>query len=131
MKVIDYRTITIQDMNKGKLPRLPFVQMAETILGKKYELSIVFATKKVSQKLNREFRGKNKPTNILSFPLSKNSGELVLEPKTIWKQAPDFGMPYEKFIGYLVIHGMLHLKGMEHGSTMERREKLLKKKFGF
>lgn len=114
---------------KGRLPRLPFLVMKDTILGKRYDLSIAVVTPSVSRTLNRTRRGKDHSTNVLSFTLSEHSGELVLCPSVIKKEAPKFGMTYEIFFGYLVIHGMLHLKGMEHGSTMEHKEELLKKKF--
>ncbi len=116
---------------KGKVPTLPFALMAEAILGKKYELSIVFATKKESQDLNNMYRGKNYPTNVLSFPLSKHSGEIVLHLPTAKKEAQNFDMSYEDFVGFLFIHGLLHLKGFDHGSTMEQRERFWLKKFNF
>ena len=116
---------------KGKVPSLSFVAIAEAILGKKYELSIVFATKKESQDLNNTYRGKNYPTNVLSFPLSKNAGEIVMHLPTAKKESANFDMPYADFVGYLFIHGLLHLKGFDHGSTMEQRERFWLKKFNF
>ncbi len=116
---------------KGKVPSLPFVAIAEAILGKKYELSIVFATKKESQTLNNQYRGKNYPTNVLSFPLSKNAGEIVMHLPTAKKESANFDMSYADFVGYLFIHGLLHLKGFDHGSTMEQRERFWLKKFNF
>ncbi len=114
---------------KGKLPRLPFVQMKEAILGKNYDLSIACVSPLISKKLNNTYRGKNKPTNILSFPLSKKDGELVLDLALIKKEAPKFERSYRRFVGFLLIHGMLHLKGMQHGSTMEGKERKFLKKF--
>lgn len=123
------QTTSVTRMTKGKLPRLPFSHLKDAILGKKYELSIVFATPAVSRKLNKEYRGKDYPTNILSFPLSKTSGELVISLSTVRRDAPKFEKSYPKFLCFLMIHGMLHLKGFEHGSTMERQEELFSKKF--
>jgi rRNA maturation RNase YbeY len=123
-------TTLIAIQTKGKVPSLPFALMAEVILGKKYELSIVFATKKESQTLNNQYRGKNYPTNVLSFPLSKYSGEIILHLPTAKKEAPNFGIPYADFVGYLFIHGLLHLKGFDHGSTMESIEARFRKQFG-
>lgn len=110
---------------------MPFALMAEKILGKSYELSILFATKKESQTLNNTYRGKNYPTNVLSFPLSTHSGEIVLHLPTAKKEAKNFDMRYEDFVGFLFIHGLLHLKGFDHGSTMEQRERFWLKKFNF
>ena len=114
---------------KGKLPRLPFLELKNAILGKRYELSIVFTTPAHSRRLNRTHRGKDKPANVLSFALSPRSGELVLCQSTARKEAPAFGMSERRFLSYLLIHGMLHLKGFAHGSTMENKEELFLKKF--
>ena len=114
---------------QGRLPRLPFLTIKNAILGKKYIVSVACVDDATSKKLNRQYRGKNNSTNILSFPLQKNSGELVLCPSVMKKEAPKFNMSYSTFFGFLVIHGMLHLKGMEHGSTMEHKEEFFKKKF--
>lgn len=121
--------ITLQ--TKGKLPRLPFVLLKEKILGPEYALSIAVVGSKKSKELNYRYRGKNNPTNILSFPLSKKSGELLLELGVIETEYKKFNMTKKNFIGFLLIHGMLHLKGMDHGSTMERQEKKYQNEFGF
>jgi probable rRNA maturation factor len=116
-------------MTKGALPRVPFVAIKDKILGKDYELSLVFATKSLSKKLNNIHRGKNYPTNILSFPLDKKSGEIFIEPVKARLDAPEFDMNYTKFIKFLFIHGCLHLKGMQHSSTMDKAEKKFLKIF--
>ena len=121
--------ISITNKTNGKLPSLPFSRLKEAILGKEYELSVAIVTPRESHKLNRTYRQKNKPTNVLSFPFDKNSGELVLDVKTATADAPNFGMTPKKFLLFLVIHGMLHLKGFDHGSTMERHEKKFLKIF--
>ena len=72
--------VSIVNKTKGKLPRLPFKQMKDAVLGKKYNLSLVFVSKKTSQKLNKKHRGKNSPTDILSFSLEKTEGEIVINP---------------------------------------------------
>jgi len=128
-KMAKETAVSIAYTAKGKLPRLPFVRMKDAILGKKYELSIACVPSAISRKLNRTYRKKDKPTNILSFPLSKNGGELVLDVALIKHEAPAFGLSYRKFAGLLLIHGMLHLKGMQHGSTMESKERKFLKKF--
>ena len=99
------------------------------ILGKKYSLSIACVDEKTSRELNKKYRGKNKPTNILSFPLRKDMGEIVLCPAVIKREAKKFGRTFDKFLSFLVIHGILHLDGMKHGSTMEEREKFYDQKY--
>ncbi len=115
--------LSITTQTKGKPGSLPFAQMANKILGKNYELSLVFTTPKIAQKLNKTYRAKSYTPNVLAFPYSIKNGELILCLSVIKNSAKDFDMTYEEFLAYLVIHGMLHLKGFEHGSTMEDAEK--------
>ena len=121
--------IQITNKTNGKLPRLPFARLKKAVLGDTYELSLAMVTPKESHRLNLTYRQKDKATNVLSFPLSKTSGELVLDLKTSRADAKNFGMTAEKFLLFLVIHGMLHLKGFDHGSTMEHEERKFLKKF--
>jgi probable rRNA maturation factor len=104
---------------------IPFTNLKNTVLGRKFELSLVFIDDKFSRRLNSTYRGKNKPANVLSFPLSKRSGEIFIDLITARKETQKFDMTFKKFVTFLFIHGLLHLKGMEHGNTMERAEKKL------
>jgi probable rRNA maturation factor len=108
-----------------------FEKIKKDILGKDYDLSIAFVSPKKSQKINNTYRKVNKPTNILSFALSKNSGEIILCPTIIKKEVKikKFDKTYPELLGFLVIHGMLHLKGFEHSSTMERLEEEYDQKY--
>lgn len=112
-----------KNLTKSKLTSLPFVSIKESVLGKKYELSLVFIGKRKSKDLNLKFRSKNKPTNVLSFPFSKTSGEIFICPEIAKKECRDFDMSFKNFVIYLFIHGLLHLKGMDHSSKMYRAEK--------
>lgn len=114
---------------KGKLPSLPFVAIKNEILGKNYSLSIAFVNEKVSRELNKKYRDKDKSTNILSFSLSKTLGEIIICPTIVKKEAKNFDRTFPKFLGFLVIHGMLHLKGMDHSEKMEELEKKYEKKY--
>jgi len=106
-----------------------FSIMKNDILGKNYSLSIACVDEKTSREINKKCRNKNKPTNILSFPLRKNMGEIVLCPAVIKKDSKNFGKTFSQFLGFLVIHGMLHLKGLEHSSTMEALEEKYDQKY--
>jgi probable rRNA maturation factor len=120
---------TITNKTKGKLPRLPFVSIKNKILGNNYDLSITLLTSKKQKEINLKYRNKDETTNILSFPLSKNSGEITIDPTKAKKDSSLFNMTYTKFFKYLVIHGCLHLKGFKHSSTMEKEEKKYLKMF--
>jgi len=125
---------------KGKPPRLPFLKIKEAVLGKKYDLSLIFIGSARSMTLNQTYRNKNKPANILSFPISENCGEIFIDLKETRKTAKDFDQKYEnptcppheslrRQVGFLFIHGLLHLKGFEHSSKMESEEEKTRKKF--
>ncbi len=119
----------IKNTTKGKLPRLPFATIAKTVLGNEYEGSLVIVSSKKSRELNTTYRGKDTPTNILSFPLDENEGEIFLDLKKSQEDAPLFDRPYANFIGFLFIHALLHLKGYDHGAIMEKQEKKIRKLF--
>ncbi|OGI76479.1 rRNA maturation RNase YbeY [Candidatus Nomurabacteria bacterium RIFCSPHIGHO2_02_FULL_42_19] len=99
-----------------------YERIKDDILGKKYSLSIAFISAKKSRELNKKYRKKNKATNVLSFALHKNEGEILLSPSVIRKEARMFNKTYKQFLEFLVIHGMLHLKGMTHSSTMDKAQ---------
>lgn len=119
--------LSIVNQTKSKLPNLPILAFKNDILGKKYSLSFAYVGEKTSKEINKKYRGKNKPTNVLSFPLSKNEGEIIICPAVAKRESKDetknFGKNFKELLGFLVIHGMLHLKGMEHGKKMEMAEK--------
>ena len=123
-------TFSITNKTKGKLPRLPFLEMKESVLGKKYDLSLVFIGTTRSRTLTNTYRKKDKASNVLSFPIDKDSGEIFITPIVAKKEAKKFGKSPNQHIGFLFIHGLLHLKGYLHGSKMESKEKALSKRFG-
>lgn len=100
-----------------------YTKLKNDILGKKYSLSIACVDEEKSRFLNKKYRKIDKATNILSFALRKNMGEIVLCPSIIKKEAKNFGKTFQQFKGFLVIHGMLHLKGLDHGKRMGKEEK--------
>jgi probable rRNA maturation factor len=128
MAILEKKNLTVIRKN-GTLPRLPFLSIKEKLLGKNYNLSVVFCVPKESQEKNKTYRGKDYPTNILSFPLSDNEGEIYISLSTARHDAKNFDMSYQKFLHLLFIHGCLHLKGHLHGSTMEELEDTHLKQF--
>lgn len=111
------------------IPHLPFGKMKDDILGGQYELSLVFVGDTRSRTLNKIYRGKTYVPNILSFPLEKDCGEIYINPTQARREAKKFNMTPTGFIGFLFIHGLLHLKGYAHGATMDKVEIRYIKKF--
>jgi len=95
------------------------------------ELSLVFTDDDAIQSLNAEWRQKDKPTNVLSFPafpmapgdpLPPMLGDIVLAYETVVREAELEGKPLENHITHLIIHGLLHLLGYDHETDEEAEE---------
>lgn len=117
--------LDVNNLTKKTLPPIPFQLLADKILGKQYNLSLAFIGKRRSQTLNRLYRHKDYPTNVLAFPLDKKQGEIFIDLDTAVKTSREFDHYLDFHIAYLLIHALLHLKGYNHGSTMEDEEKRL------
>jgi len=87
------------------------------------EVGVVFTDDAHIQALNAGWRGKDKPTNVLSFPAFQLSpgdrlppmlGDIVLATPTVSREAELEGKPLDHHISHLVIHGLLHLLGHDH-----------------
>lgn len=120
---------SIINTGKGKLPRLPFRAIKEAILGIDYTVSLAFVDEKTSTELHEKFKDEKGPANVLSFPLEADSGEIIICAAEAKRQAPKFDVSFKNVIGYFFIHGLLHLKGFDHGSTMVNEEKRFCEKF--
>lgn len=92
------------------------------ILGKKYDLSLVFVNDNLSQELNSKYRKKNSPTNVLSFPLDKYEGEILMNIKKIKEESKNYKISLKSYFTFLLIHSLLHLKGMDHSKKMSQKE---------
>jgi len=113
---------SIINKTKGKLTSLPFVLMKEKVIGKDYDLSLVFIDEKKIHELNKKHRGVDSATDILSFPLDKKSGEIFICPSKTKEMAKEFDREYKNFLTFLFIHGLVHLLGYDHGDKMEKVE---------
>ena len=124
-------SVTISNLPKRpRASRAFFLSAKNAVLGQGYALSVAFVSGKEMRRLNRLYRGKDTSTDILSFPLSKKEGDIVFSMKDVSAQAPRFSRTAPNFLSFLFIHGLCHLKGMKHGSRMEREEIKFRKKFG-
>jgi len=80
---------------------------------------VVICADALSRTLNNKYRAKNKPANVLSFPLSKTSGEIFLNIKQASREARLYERTQSKHLEALFIHGLAHLRGLSHGKKME------------
>jgi probable rRNA maturation factor len=104
---------------------------AETGTKGSSELSIVFSDDAHIRALNAGWRGKDKPTNVLSFPAFPHSGggpmppmlgDIVLAAETVARESALENKPLQHHITHLVIHGLLHLLGHDHETDAEADE---------
>lgn len=93
------------------------------------ETSLVFVGEQASRTLNRRFRKKDRPTDVLSFPLGATAadgrfylGDIVICVPVADRQARRAGHPLERELKALAVHGYLHLLGFDHGAGIEDEE---------
>src|ERR1700677_2150143 len=85
--------------------RIPFEAIAEAILGKKYELSLVVCADMLARKMNIKYRKKSYSPTVLSFPLDAREGEIFLNIRKAEREAKTYGIPVRERIAYLFVHG--------------------------
>ncbi len=86
------------------------------------EVSFLFTDDARMRELNRDWRGKDKPTNVLSLPgapvlpgrFGPSLGDIVLAAETVRREAEDQGLAVEAHLTHLIVHGFLHLVGYDH-----------------
>lgn len=85
------------------------------------ELSIMLTDDAEQQELNKQWRGLDKPTNVLSFPqiepfgpVEGLVGDIVLARETLEREALEQGLPFDHHFTHLVVHGFLHILGYDH-----------------
>ncbi len=117
----------------------------EVKLGRR-EITVCFVDDREIARLNRKFRGKPKPTDVLSFPAngeglvefpsdqgSRYLGDIAISPEMARRNARRFGRTLDDELRILVLHGVLHLAGYDHEADqgeMERLEARLRRKMG-
>jgi probable rRNA maturation factor len=104
--------------NRTGLPlRADFVRWARAALVDGGEVTIRLVETDEGQSLNKEYRGKDYATNVLSFPYDTEpvvSGDLVICPSVVAREAIEQNKPLAAHYAHLVVHGMLHLQGWDH-----------------
>ena len=119
---------TIQDIKKADLAQ--FARRAQKLAGVSGEIAVLIADNHRIQELNRRFRKKNQPTDVLSFP-RESGGDIAISAEIAVKNADIHGHAPLDEMKILVLHGMLHLAGHDHENDqgeMAEQESLLRKK---
>lgn len=105
-------------------------------IGINFEVGLKFACENCIQKLNKQYRGIDKPTNVLSFNEDDKSsnGEILICETVVAREAAELGRAQRELVLLYLVHGMLHLAGFDHQNIkdrdkMEKVEKTILKKF--
>jgi probable rRNA maturation factor len=126
---------------RGKLRRWASAALGPR--GNGCELAVRTVTQPEMRRLNRDYRGSDKPTNVLSFPAVAAPGvrplplgDVVICPAVLRREAIAQGKALEAHWAHLVVHGVLHLAGYDHeddgdARRMERREVAVLRALGF
>jgi probable rRNA maturation factor len=101
-----------------------FAEAALREIGRESEgATVAFVSNRVMRNLNREFRGRNTPTDVLSFPSERaaferpeemNLGDVVVSIERAETQAAEHGLSFDDEVAQLILHGLLHLCGYDH-----------------
>lgn len=106
------------------------------------EVVITLVTNERIHELNRDYRGVDRPTDVLSFALNEEGegdmeifveesefgdypnmlGDIIISIPRTKEQAQDYGHSFERELGFLAVHGFLHLIGYDHGTPEEEKE---------
>ncbi|SHH34725.1 probable rRNA maturation factor [Caloranaerobacter azorensis DSM 13643] len=98
-------------------------------LSSNYEISVSFVDNEEIRKLNREYRGKDSPTDVLSFPMEDEEidegyipvlGDIVISAEKALQQSIEFGHSFKREVAYLTAHSMFHLMGYDHETEEEK-----------
>jgi probable rRNA maturation factor len=112
-----------------------FLNRARSAVGIKGAVDVLLANDPTLRHLNKTFRGKNKPTDVLSFPApsafaAKHAGDLAISLETAARQAKTYGHTLAEETKILLLHGLLHLSGEDHETDtgeMAAREATLRR----
>ena len=120
------------------IPRKNITALYSEIFPNGEHINIIFINDRFSRKLNREYRKKETPANVLSFPASANTAdtdapdsgaEIYINAEMAVRDAKKIGVSFRHRVLFLCIHGMLHLLGYEHGGKMELLENIYATKY--
>ena len=115
-----------------------FLAQAQAAARLRGEVTVLLTTDRAIRRLNRQFRGINKPTDVLSFPAGgvgaeAMAGELAISIPTARRQGAADGHSLATELKVLILHGLLHLAGYDHETDtgqMARRERQLRARLG-
>jgi len=120
---------SLDDVDEADLKR--FARQAQKLAGVSGDVAILITGNHRVQQLNRRFRKKDKPTDVLSFPRTDGGGDIAISAPIAIENAARYGHQPADELKVLILHGMLHLAGYDHendNGEMAAQEHSLRKK---
>jgi probable rRNA maturation factor len=116
--------IEINNLSRIKIDKRFFKKVIQRVLKgerkEKKEISLAFINPAKIRKLNKKYRKKDKSTDILSYIYNINSGEIVICPQKVKKNAKIYKSAFKKELSRVLIHGILHLLGWDHEKSAKK-----------
>ncbi len=119
----------IHDYSSKPYPEAALLSAADAIANGEgvsdgVSLNVILSSDETIRELNRKYRDKDCPTDVLSFPFEESDflGEIYISLERAAVQAVDFGLGYDAEVERLFVHGLLHLLGYNHEHETERSE---------
>ena len=136
-------TESVEEEHLALIEKLILSTAKELELGENFEVSITIVDNARIHEINRQYRSIDRPTDVISFAIEDNDdedfnvffdadeeritvprllGDIFISIDKVKEQAKEFGHSYEREIGFLVVHGFLHLNGYDHQTEKEEKE---------
>lgn len=134
-------TNTVEEEHKELVSTILEFAAKKLALPDNTEVSVTFVTNSRIQEINREYRDKDQPTDVISFALEdevddepefflgdfegmipKNIGDIIISIDRTKEQAVEYGHSFQRELGFLALHGFLHLNGYDHMNEEDEKE---------
>ncbi|MGB9743343.1 MAG: rRNA maturation RNase YbeY [Minisyncoccales bacterium] len=123
--MIEIRNFCQKNVNQNWLKKIASAVLKRE-KEKNLELSIVLVGQSKIKKLNKQYRRRNRPTDVLSFSYN-GSGEVVICLEQVKKNAKKFKSSFKTELKRVLIHGILHLLGYDHEKSINEAKRMRKK----
>ncbi|MFD2759454.1 rRNA maturation RNase YbeY [Lentibacillus juripiscarius] len=143
-------TKSVQADNIDMLQRLLMFAAEKEVIANEAELSVIFVNDREIQEINRNYRQQDRPTDVISFAMQESTddevaiigedlplvlGDIVISVDKAIEQAEEYGHSLERELGFLTVHGFLHLLGYDHmnkdeEAAMFQKQELILGEFG-
>ncbi|WP_163101904.1 rRNA maturation RNase YbeY [Peribacillus alkalitolerans] len=136
-------TSQVEEKDMDLVSRVLLFAAENENIGPETEISITFVNNEQIREINKEYRGKDAPTDVISFAMEELGedeiqivgmemprvlGDIIISIDRTKEQAEDYGHTFERELGFLALHGFLHLLGYDHMTEADEKKMFSKQK---